>query len=619
MNDDVEMQTAGWLQSFITTLKSQANVGVTGPTDPRRNLLTQAFVHRTHFQIFEPMYPVVFKNWYMDDWMELVYGKLTSPVSTVFAENSPHPPRYDIDTKGYIYLQEQLLNGCLAIQMFMKGNGHSQWDTFRCTKVKPEKIEENRSVILNPSRFSLSDPVPSPTEGVFAEFLDSRADADKTAMITFTNFGFLEMTLNWVLNVNLWKIKNYIVIALDKDVHENLLSRNIPSFYDENFSTSPDSADFLEGHYRELVNLKTIYNFRILSLGYNTLLCDNDIALLRNPFEVLNLDNKYDIQIQDDSASIDKFTAVNTGFQLVRSNTKTILFYKEVVSLTQSNPELQDQRAYNVVLQNTKFTHLLNWVVLDPLLFPNGWVYFISKLPQKENQQPVIVHNNWIRGLDSKIHRFREHHLWLIDPKEYYTNPEQRYLTYSNNDNHINSYYDQTMELYEAILLCRILKRTLIFPPIKSFEKNINETEPFFGIETLYDISKLKQVVELREHAFLTNPIHSTEEYSPLKNTELLDIIFPDESPCHENNQCFHPGHKGFIKLKAAKVITAKQALGLDNVYQLFENDVARKNRPVIVIPSLLGKFCELESYFSHDELEQIRNAVTLRAAPHLK
>ena len=612
------MLTSGWLDKFINTLKQQANIGVTGPIDPNRNLLTQAFVHRVHFQIFEPMYPNPFKNWYMDNWMELVYSKFTKPVDDCFAENSPHPPRYKIDTEAYKYLEQELLNGCLAIQFFLKSNSHSQWRTFQCSKVEITDLGENRSVYLEGIKYSLTDPLPIPdSNSNMVTTLKKYANEDNIIMITFTNFGFLEMTYNWLINVAYHNIDNYLVIALDEDAYSELIGNGFHCFYDSKFSTNNRAAEYLEGHYRELVNLKTFYNLRILSLGFHTLLCDNDIALLKNPLSDELLNNDYDIQIQDDSQSIDKFTAVNTGFQFVRSNQLTVLFYKEVYLLTQTNSELQDQRAYNTILQSTKFKHLLKWNILNQLEYPNGWIYFISQLPQKYNIEPTIIHNNWIRGLESKKHRFREHHLWFIDKSYYYTEPSLQFITYLNT-NKISNLEQQTEELYQAILLSRILKRILIFPPFRTFD-NL-ETNEFCGIETLYDIAKIGIIVPYREHSFLTNKIHLQSEYTPLKNAQLLDIIQSGEKTClSEENQCFHPGHKGFILLNPPKVVTAKSPFSLQQVDKLIGSNSSFIETPLIIIPTILGNFKDLESHFSNAELIEIQNALKMRSAPHLK
>jgi hypothetical protein len=48
---------------------------------------------------------------------------------------------------------------------------------------------------------------------------------------------------------------------------------------------------------------------------------------------------------------------------------------------------------------------------LCPHKYPNGYRYFISKT---KCRNPYLIHNNWIRGLDNKIKRFKAYNLWYI-------------------------------------------------------------------------------------------------------------------------------------------------------------------------------------------------------------
>jgi hypothetical protein len=77
LNDDIKFKSSGWASAFVNTLKNSpvgTNVGATGPMDHGNvNILTQAFVHKTHYDIFGFLYPYVFRNWYSDDWITRVY------------------------------------------------------------------------------------------------------------------------------------------------------------------------------------------------------------------------------------------------------------------------------------------------------------------------------------------------------------------------------------------------------------------------------------------------------------------------------------------------------------------------------------------------------------------
>jgi hypothetical protein len=48
--------------------------------------------------------------------------------------------------------------------------------------------------------------------------------------------------------------------------------------------------------------------------------------------------------------------------------------------------------------------------LLSEDLFPNGHVYYI----QGRKDNAMIVHNNWIKGLQSKIDKFKEEGLWYL-------------------------------------------------------------------------------------------------------------------------------------------------------------------------------------------------------------
>lgn len=56
VNDDMRFLTADWAPYLVAQLRHSPllpNFGVTGPKDIRRNLLTQAFVHRSHLDLFK--------------------------------------------------------------------------------------------------------------------------------------------------------------------------------------------------------------------------------------------------------------------------------------------------------------------------------------------------------------------------------------------------------------------------------------------------------------------------------------------------------------------------------------------------------------------------------------
>ena len=72
------MASLGWISNGVAALlrHSPPNVGVTGPHCPQGNgkILTHDMTHRTHLDIFENYYPHAVDNYYVDDWISIVYG-----------------------------------------------------------------------------------------------------------------------------------------------------------------------------------------------------------------------------------------------------------------------------------------------------------------------------------------------------------------------------------------------------------------------------------------------------------------------------------------------------------------------------------------------------------------
>lgn len=101
VNDDLKMDTPGWITRFSEALESVENIGVVGPSDNFNgfacSLLTQSFVNDRHFQIFNgSFYPLEFRDWKSDRWMSFVYGpKRTFCWEEVVANNGAKGTRYE--------------------------------------------------------------------------------------------------------------------------------------------------------------------------------------------------------------------------------------------------------------------------------------------------------------------------------------------------------------------------------------------------------------------------------------------------------------------------------------------------------------------------------------------
>jgi hypothetical protein len=82
INDDTEFLTTAWITAAVSALEGYdpPNLGMVGPKCGQGNtaILTHDFVHRTHMDIFEGnYYPQAFDNWWLDDWITVMYSSQT--------------------------------------------------------------------------------------------------------------------------------------------------------------------------------------------------------------------------------------------------------------------------------------------------------------------------------------------------------------------------------------------------------------------------------------------------------------------------------------------------------------------------------------------------------------
>lgn len=123
-NDDVVMQSSGWIDLAVNRLKEMNNVGVVGPKSLKgnTNILTLDFTHRNHLKIFENYYPPEFKNWYVDDFITYVYNERLQIIPEWKALHLVKPTRYSIYSPKRSDYAEIMKNGKDAINKFIREN-----------------------------------------------------------------------------------------------------------------------------------------------------------------------------------------------------------------------------------------------------------------------------------------------------------------------------------------------------------------------------------------------------------------------------------------------------------------------------------------------------------------
>ena len=127
VNDDTEFVTQHWIPKGIHGLLNfdPPNVGVVGPLCRQGNthILTHDMIHSTHYTIFGWHYPPEFDNWWLDDWISLVYGESRTKVLRdweVVHRTGHSGTRYSVDFSQKQLLASAVKKGQAAIQEFLE-------------------------------------------------------------------------------------------------------------------------------------------------------------------------------------------------------------------------------------------------------------------------------------------------------------------------------------------------------------------------------------------------------------------------------------------------------------------------------------------------------------------
>ena len=152
VNDDTEFH-GRWPKLYVETLMNMSKpYGVIGPrcTTTHNRILTHDFVHRTHMDIFnKKYYPLELVDWWMDDWMSLIYGINRTFMSrdvTVIHHVKYHGRRYEVNMSNQALLTPLKWQSRSRILDWMKEPSH---------KVDAQSITEY---------FHLTHPVPSESD-----------------------------------------------------------------------------------------------------------------------------------------------------------------------------------------------------------------------------------------------------------------------------------------------------------------------------------------------------------------------------------------------------------------------------------------------------------------------
>ncbi|XP_058724124.1 uncharacterized protein At4g15970-like [Vicia villosa] len=266
---------------------------------------------------------------------------------------------------------------------------------------------------------------PARNEYPLEKILKEAAMKDKTVILTTLNEAwaapnsvidlFLE---SFRIGVHTRRLLNHlIIIALDQKaflrcqaIHTYcfLLVSEGDDFHEEAYFMTPR---YLKMMWRRIDFLRSV-----LEMGYNFVFTDADIMWFRDPFPRFHHDADFQIACDHFTGDFDDiYNRPNGGFNFVKSNNRSIEFYKFWFSSQETYPGYHDQDVLNFI----KVDPFIDDIELKMKFLDTAYFGGLCE-PSKDLNQVCTMHANCCYGMDSKVHDLR---IMLQDWRHYLTLP----------------------------------------------------------------------------------------------------------------------------------------------------------------------------------------------------
>eukprot|EP00667_Euglena_gracilis_P005252 EG_transcript_5285 len=344
----------------------------------------------------------------------------------------PKPP-YNCQQKG--------AKGCLAGMRDVMARSRAKWDRLRNRTLAPQGAAPNSTASLEWQ-------------------LPRRANKQRCILLTTASYGYMDFVANFVCNLAMLHVTNYLIAAVDMETYEECVARGFPTFlWLMKEVNARAAASFLDKNWNVMTRLRVQFILRILELGYSILYVDLDIVLFRNPFLEIPHTAVDPMMVQSDRPLMSKSPPELTSTKLRSKDaptelcagmfflpasqlvTEAIRYLWQVCQDPRLNKGRPDQPLYNYVFCNSprswRDLHrnlcLFRVPALNRTLEVGFWpqmyaangacgvqgkFFFSYKYASLDPVVPGLLslHNNWIVGKAAKVARQKDAGLWWADP-----------------------------------------------------------------------------------------------------------------------------------------------------------------------------------------------------------
>ncbi|KAK8529165.1 hypothetical protein V6N13_102097 [Hibiscus sabdariffa] len=251
-------------------------------------------------------------------------------------------------------------------------------------------------------------PPPDPMEHL-EEILRNASMGNKTVILTTLNDAWA--STNSVVDLFLksfmlgegtrWLLDHLVIIALDEKAYNRcqVIHKHCFSLVTEDVDFQQE-AYFMTPNYVKMMWRRIDFLRSVLELGYSFVFTDSDIMWFRDPFQRFFPDADFQIACDHFVGSPDDLhNFPNGGFNYVKSNNRSIAFYKFWYASHETYPGYHDQDVFNKI----KFDPFISDIGLK-IRFLNTAYFGGLCEPSKDLNLVCTMHANCCYGMDSKLH-----------------------------------------------------------------------------------------------------------------------------------------------------------------------------------------------------------------------
>ncbi|XWS69424.1 hypothetical protein CRYUN_Cryun04dG0177800 [Craigia yunnanensis] len=253
-----------------------------------------------------------------------------------------------------------------------------------------------------------NSPSPNPTQQL-EEVLKNASMVNKTVILTTLNDAWavpnsvVDLFLkSFMLGDGTHRLLDHLVIiALDEKAYNRcrIVHKHCFALVTEDVDFH-EEAYFMTPHYLKMMWRRIDFLRSVLELGYSFVFTDADIMWFRDPFPRFFPDADFQIACDNFLGRPDDMNNTpNGGFNYVKSNNRSIAFYKFWYSSRETYPGYHDQD----VLNKIKFDPFISDIGLEIRFLDTAYFGGLCE-PSKDLNVVCTMHVNCCYGMDSKLH-----------------------------------------------------------------------------------------------------------------------------------------------------------------------------------------------------------------------